>query len=207
MEITKDSGETDSPNNGVLQFGFAKYRQMGKRFFEFEKKLQSGWFLLPVGDAAKTEEENLAMAGQLKLDLVSLQFKHISLLVVYEKNDRKEIAPKNEPASLKKVFVMVPCEKSFTEKFILETVKLLAAKYQQNTFYVKFCSESKIKKYCKKDTHKAAFAECEAAFANIGDALDDGRIREEYQCVFKGYRAPSSWIDAVVMERSGMLWY
>ena len=50
MEITKDSGETDSLNNGVLQFGFAKYRQMGKRFFEFEKKLQSGWFLLPAGD-------------------------------------------------------------------------------------------------------------------------------------------------------------
>ena len=207
MEITKDSGETDSLNNGVLQFGFAKYRQMGKRFFEFEKKLRSGWFLLPAGDVAKTEEENPAMAEQLKLDLVSLQFKQISLLAVYEKNDRKEIAPKNEPASLKKVFVMVPCEKSFTEKFILETVKLLAAKYRQNTFYVKFCSESKIKKYCKKDTHKAAFAECEAAFANIGDVLDDGRIKEEYQCVFKGYRAPSSWIDAVVMERSGMLWY
>ncbi len=207
MEIGKDSGETDSLNNGVLQFGFAKYRQMGERFFEFEKKLRSGWFLLPVGDAAKTEEENLAMAGQLKLDLVSLQFKHISLLVVYEKNDRKEIAQKNEPASLKKVFVMVPCEKSFTENFILETVKLLAAKYQQNTFYVKFCSESKINKYCKKDIHKAAFAECEAVFASIGDVLDDGRIREEYQCVFKGYRAPSSWIDAVVMERRGMLWY
>ena len=61
MEIAKDSGETDSLNNGVLQFGFAKYRQMGERFFEFEKKLQSGWFLLPVEGAAKTEEENAVM--------------------------------------------------------------------------------------------------------------------------------------------------
>ena len=61
MEITKDSGETDSLNNGVLQFGFAKYRQMGERFFEFEKKLQSGWVLLPAGDEATTEEENPAI--------------------------------------------------------------------------------------------------------------------------------------------------
>jgi hypothetical protein len=39
--------------------------------------------------------------------------------------------------------------------------------------------------------------------------VEDGSTCEnktEMKCVFKGYRVPSSWINAVILERNGTLW-
>ena len=42
---------------------------------------------------------------------------------------------------------------------------------------------------------------------SVEEIMEKGLLQEEYQCVFKGYRKPASWIDAVVMERNGMFWH
>ena len=102
---------------------------------------------------------------------------------------------------------MVPHENGFTEKFLLETVKLLAEQFKQQRFFVKFCSANKIKKYCKGTDYKSDFTESEDVFFSLTDVLENGITNKKYKCIFKGFRTPSSWIDAVVMERSGMLWY
>ena len=208
MDILKGSDVSQFRNTDVLQIGFAKYKQMSRQFVEFEKELQNGWFLLPVGDESKTEEENLETARLLKEFLLTLHFKHVTLLAAYE-NEILQEGPNqnNDISSLKKIFVMVPHENGFTEKFILETVKLLAEQFKQKSFFVKFCSVSKIKKYCKEADFKSDFTECEDKFVSLADVLENGIVNKNYKCVFKGFRTPSSWIDALVMERSGMLWY
>ena len=117
MDVTKDPENTGSRNKDVWQVGFAKYKQMGRYFFEVEKNMQNGWFLLPVGDTTQTEEENLTAAGQLQQDLLSLQFAHISLLAVYERSiSRENVGQNGEPALRKETFLMVPYGKDFTEK-------------------------------------------------------------------------------------------
>ena len=207
MDVTKDPENTGSRNKDVWQVGFAKYKQMGRYFFEVEKNMQNGWFLLPVGDTTQTEEENLTAAGQLQQDLLSLQFAHISLLAVYERSISREIVGQNgKPALRKEAFFMVPYGKDFTEKFYLETVKTLAARYKQSRFFARPASERSIKKYQRENAPGIQFAECESGLGSVEEVLEKGLTCEEYHCVFKGYRTPSSWIDAVVMERSGMLW-
>ena len=128
-----------------------------------------------------------------------LHFKHVTLLAAYENEILQESPNQNNDIStLKRIFVMVPHENGFTEKFLLETVKLLAERFKQPRFFIKFCSANKIKKYCKGTDYKSDFTESEDDFFSLTDVLENG---------FKGFRTPSSWIDAVVMERSGMLWY
>lgn len=208
MNVAYESGITDYRNMDVLQIGFAKYKQMGSQFAEFEKELQNGWFLLPVGDETKKEEENLETARLLKELLLTLHFKYVTLLATYE-NEILQEGPNqnNDISTLKRIFVMVPHENGFTEKFLLETVKLLAEQFKQQRFFVKFCSANKIKKYCKGTDHKSDFTESEDVFFSLTDVLENGIANKNYKCIFKGFRTPSSWIDAVVMERSGMLWY
>ena len=208
MNVAYESGITDYRNKDVLQIGFAKYKQMGSQFAEFEKELQNGWFLLPVGDETKKEEENLETARLLKEFLLTLHFKHVTLLAAYE-NEILQEGPNqnNDISTLKRIFVMVPHENGFTEKFLLETVKLLAEQFKQQRFFVKFCSANKIKKYCKGTDYKSDFTESEDGFFSLTDVLENGILNKNYKCIFKGFRTPSSWIDAVVMERSGMLWY
>lgn len=208
MNVAYESGITDYRNKDVLQIGFAKYKQMGSQFAEFEKELQNGWFLLPVGDETKKEEENLETARLLKELLLTLHVKHVTLLAAYE-NDILQEGPNqnNDISTLKRIFVMVPHENGFTEKFLLETVKLLAEQFKQQRFFVKFCSANKIKKYCKGTDYKSDFTESEDDFFSLTDVLENGITNKNYKCIFKGFRTPSSWIDAVVMERSGMLWY
>ena len=208
MNVAYESGITDYRNMDVLQIGFAKYKQMGSQFAEFEKELQNGWFLLPVGDETKKEEENLETARLLKELLLTLHVKHVTLLAAYENEILQESPNQNNDIStLKRIFVMVPHENGFTEKFLLETVKLLAEQFKQQRFFVKFCSANKIKKYCKGTDHKSDFTESEDVFFSLTDVLENGIANKNYKCIFKGVRTPSSWIDAVVMERSGMLWY
>ena len=207
MDVTKDPGRTGSRNKDVWQIGFAKYKQMGRYFSGVEKNMQNGWFLLPAGDAAQTEEENLAAAGQMQQDLLSLQFAHIPLLAVYERSiARENVGQNGKPVLRKEAFLMVPYGKDFTEKFYLETVKTLAARHKQNRFFVRPFSGRGIKKYQRENAPGIQFAECESGLGSVEEVLEEGLSCEEYHCVFKGYRAPSSWIDAVLMERSGMLW-
>ena len=208
MNVAYESGITDYRNKDILQIGFAKYKQMGSQFAEFEKELQNGWFLLPVGDETKKEEENLETARLLKELLLTLHVKHVTLLAAYE-NEILQEGPNqnNDISTLKRIFVMVPHENGFTEKFLLETVKLLAEQFKQRRFFVKFCSANKIKKYCKGTDYKSDFTESEDVFFSLTDVLENGITNKKYKCIFKGFRTPSSWIDAVVMERSGMLWY
>ena len=208
MNVAYESSITDYRNKDVLRIGFAKYKKMGSQFAEFEKELQNGWFLLPVGDETKKEEENLETARLLKEFLLTLHFKHVMLLAAYE-NEIMQEGPNqnNDISTLKRIFVMVPHENGFTEKFLLETVKLLAEQFKQQRFFVKFCSANKIKKYCKGTDYKSDFTESEDDFFSLTDVLENGITNKKYKCIFKGFRTPSSWIDAVVMERSGMLWY
>lgn len=208
MNVAYESGITDYRNKDVLQIGFAKYKKMGSQFAEFEKELQNGWFLLPVGDETKKEEENLETARLLKEFLLTLHFKHVMLLAAYENEILQEGPNQNyDISTLKRIFVMVPHENGFTEKFLLETVKLLAEQFKQRLYFIKFCSSNKIKKYCKGTDYKSDFTESEDDFFSLTDVLENGIINKNYKCIFKGFRTPSSWIDAVVMERSGMLWY
>lgn len=207
MDVTNDPEKTGSRNKDVWHVGFAKYKQMGRYFSEVEKNMQNGWFLLPVGDATQTEEEKLTAAGQMQQDLLSLQFAHITLLAVYESSISREKGGQNgEPTLRKETFLMIPYGKDFTEKFYLETVKTLAVRHKQSRFFARPSFERSIKKYQRENAPGIQFAECESGLGSVEEVLDNGLPCEEYHCVFKGYRTPSSWIDAVVMERSGMLW-
>jgi hypothetical protein len=208
MKVAYEFGITDYRNKDILQVGFAKFKQMGNQISELEKQMSRGWFLLPIGDETKTEEENLEMARSLKAELLSLRLKHITLLAVYENETVQEDLHRNGGTNaLQKMFVMVPHENSFTEKFILEILKMLSIQYKQKSFFVKFNSENWIKQYCRKNSHEAEYAECGAMFASVEDVLENGVENSDFKCVFKGFRAPASWIDAVIMEHSGMIWY
>ena len=207
MDVTKEPGSAGPRNKDVWQIGFAKYKQMGRYFSGVEKNMQNGWFLLPVGAAARTEEESLAAAGQMQQDLLSLQFAHIPLLAVYERSiARENVGQNGDPALRKEAFFMIPYGKDFTEKFYLETVKALAARHKQPRFFARPASARSIKEYQRENAPGIQFAECESGLGSVEEVLEKGLPCEEYHCVFKGYRAPSSWIDAVLMERSGMLW-
>ena len=208
MDISYESGLTDYRNKDAVLIGFAKYKQLDNTFSEIEKQLQNGWFLLHVGNETRTEEENLAIAKLLNRDLLSLQFKHIPLFAVYERKILQGGAQQNKKQILRKeLFVMVPYEKDFTEKFYLEAAKMFAAKNKQNCFFTKSSSESKIIKFQRENSSGIIFTECESMCYSVEEIMEKGVLQEEYQCVFKGYRKPASWIDAVVMERNGMLWH
>ena len=208
MDVTKDLGSAGPRNKDIWQIGFAKYKQMGRYFSGVEKNMQNGWFLLPAGDTAQTEEENLTAAGQMQQDLISLQFAHIPLLAVYERSiARENVGQKEEPVLRKEAFLMVPYGKDFTEKFYLETVKTLAVRHKQSRFFARPSFERSIKKYQRENAPGIQFAECESGLGSVEEVLEEGLSCEEYHCVFKGYRAPSSWIDAVLMERRGMRWH
>ena len=108
MNIPKDTKSIGTRNKDVWHVGFAKYKQIGRYFSEVEKNMQNGWFLLPVGDATQTEEENLTAAGRMQQDLLSLQFAHIPLLAVYESSISQENGGQNgEPTLRKETFLMI----------------------------------------------------------------------------------------------------
>jgi len=205
-----------------VRFGFARYTRLDIKFLELKRRLQNGFVILSGCKDFDLEEENLTASRLLRDKLRSVPLKHVSLLGMYETNSDKNA----KPVQVKKPFAMIPFQDGFTENNYMETVTKVILKHEQTTFYAKLPSDKKIKMYRRKKSSDTGFEEIETDWLSIEDVLENGLAvvkqkgnkelyeagegvgenKTEIKCVFKGYRVPSSWINAVNMERSGTLW-
>lgn len=205
-----------------VRFGFARYARLDIRFLELKRRLQNGFVILSVCKDSSLEEENLTASRLLKTELSSVPLKHVSLLAMYETNSKKNA----ESIQVKKTFEMIPLQDGFTENNYMETITEILLKHEQTTFYAKLPSDKKIKMYRRKNSTDTAFEEIATDWLSIEDVLENGlksdkqkintelhevdegdtENKMEIKCVFKGYRVPSSWINAVIMGCNGTLW-
>ena len=205
-----------------VRFGFARYTRLDIRFLEFKRSFQNGFVILSDCNGFDLEEENLTVSRLLKTELRSMPLKHVSLLAMYETDSNKN----EEPVQVKKLFELVPFQDGFTENTFMETVSKILLKHGQTTFYAKLPSDKNIKMFKRKAVTDKEFEESETEWLSIEDVLEYGLASEkqnsgkelcvedgstcenktEMKCVFKGYRVPSSWINAVILERNGTLW-
>jgi hypothetical protein len=178
--------------------------------------------ILSVCKDVDLEEENLTVSRLLKNELRAVPLKHVSLLAMYETNCEKD----KEPVQVKKLFEVVPFQDGFAENNYVDMVREFLPKHEQATFYVKLPSDKNIKMYRRKNSADTGFEEIETDWLSIEDVLENGlsdnkqkigsglcaadggagENKTEMKCVFKGYRVPSTWINAVIMERNGTLW-
>ena len=205
-----------------VRFGFARYARLDIRFLKLKRRLQNGFVILSVCKDSSLEEENLTASRLLKTELSSVPLKHVSLLAMYETNSKKNA----ESIQVKKTFEMIPLQDGFTENNYMETITEILLKHEQTTFYAKLPSDRNLKMYRRKTVADTEFEEIETDWLSIEEVLENGLAdneennggglcrtdestynnKTEARCVFKGYRVPSSWINAVIMERNGTLW-
>ena len=205
-----------------VRFGFERYTRLDIRFLELTIRMQKGFVILSVCNDFDLEEDNLSVSRLLKTELRSVPLKHVSLLAMYETNSKENA----EPVQVKKLFELVPFQDGFTENTFMETVTKILLKHEQTTFYAKLPGDKKIKMYQQKNSTDTRFEEIETDLLSIEEVLENGLASDkqknntelhkadegvgenktEMKCVFKGYRVPSSWINAVIMERNGALW-
>ena len=205
-----------------VRFGFERYTRLDIRFLELTIRMQKGFVILSVCNDFDLEEDNLSVSRLLKTELRSVPLKHVSLLAMYETNSKENA----EPVQVKKLFELVPFQDGFTENTFMETVTKILLKHEQTSFYAKLSGDKNIKMLQRKTVTDKEFEESETEWLSIEDVLENGLAAEkqnsvqelyeaggstcenkmEIKCVFKGYRVPSSWINAVVLERSGTLW-
>ena len=205
-----------------VRFGFARYARLDIRFLELKRRLQKGFVILSICKNSNLEEENISVLRLLKNELRSVPLKHVSLLAVYETNCEKN----KESVQVKKLFEVIPFQDGFTENDFMETVTRILLKHGQTTFYAKLPADKNIKIFQQKNSTDTKFEEIETDWLSIEEVLENGLASDkqknntelhkadegvgenklEMKCVFKGYRVPSSWINAVIMERNGALW-
>ena len=205
-----------------VRFGFARYARLDIRFLELKRRLQKGFVILSICKNSNLEEENISVLRLLKNELRSVPLKHVSLLAVYETNCEKN----KESVQVKKLFEVIPFQDGFTENNYMETITEILLKHGQTTFYVKLPADKNIKIFQQKNSTDTKFEEIETDWLSIEEVLENGLASDkqknntelhkadegvgenklEMKCVFKGYRVPSSWINAVIMERNGALW-
>ena len=205
-----------------IRFGFARYTRLDIRFLEFKRKLQNGFVILSVSNDFDLKKENLCVSRLLKTELRSVPLKHVSLLAVYETNGKENA----EPFQVKKLFEVIPFQDGFTENDFMETVTKILLRHGQTTFYAKLPADINIKMFQRKNSTDTEFEEIETDWLSIDEVLENGLASDkqknntelhkadegvgenklEMKCVFKGYRVPSSWINAVIMDRNGTLW-
>ncbi len=205
-----------------VRFGFAKYTRLDIKFLEFKRRLSNGFVILSACKDFNFEEENLTVSRLLQTELRSVPLKHVSLLAVYETNSEKN----GDPVQVKKLFEMIPFQGGFTKTDYMQVITEILLKHGQTTFYAKLPSDKNIKMYHRKIIADTEFEEIETDWLSIEDVLEnglaavqqkgnkelheaDGGVEEnktEIKCVFKGYRVPSSWINAVIMEHNGTIW-
>lgn len=205
-----------------VRFGFAKYTRLDIRFLELKRRLQNGFVILSVCKDSDLEKENISVSLLLKNELRPVPLKHVSLLSVFETNFEKN----KESVQVKKLFEVIPFQDGFTENDFMETITEILLKHGQTTFYAKLPADKNIKMFQQKNSTDTKFEEIETDWLSIEEVLENGLASDkqknntelhkadegvgenklEMKCVFKGYRVPSSWINAVIMERNGALW-
>ena len=206
-----------------VRFGFARYTRLDIKFLEFKRKLQNGFVILSVCKDVDLEEENLTASRLLKNEMRSVPLKHVSLLAMYETNCEKD----KEPVQVKKLFEVVPFQDGFAENNYVDRVTDILSKHEQTTFYAKLPSDKNIKMYRRKTSTDTGFEEIETDWLSIEEVLENGlsgheqkagnalcaaggsadENKTEMKCIFKGYRVPSTWINAVIMDCNGTLWF
>ena len=205
-----------------VRFGFARYTRLDIRFLELKRRLQNGFVIFSVCKNFALEESSLTDSRLLKTELRSVPLKHVSLLAVYETNCEKN----KELVHVKKLFELIPFQDGFTDKNYMETITEILSKHKQITFYAKLPANKNIKMFQQNNSKDSRFEEIETDWLSIEEVLENGLVdyvqksenqlcgadehtgnnKTETRCVFKGYRVPSSWINAVIMERNGTLW-
>jgi len=205
-----------------VRFGFARYTRLDTKFHKFKNRLENGFVILSVCNDFDIEEDNITVSRLFKTELRAVPLKHVSLLAMYEITTTKNA----EPVQVKKLFEVIPFQDGFAEDNYMETVSKLLLKHEQTTFYAKLPADENIKMYQRKAVPDTGYMEVETDWQSIDAVLENGLITEGQKssktlcvtdegtcgnkpvikCVFKGYRAPSSWINAVIMERNGTLW-
>ena len=185
--------------NQVVMIGFAKYQSLDENFAKLVQHLQKGFFLFTACSDSDTETENLKQAEALQKQLKEMELSYIALLGIYEDETDKQTI----------LFTAVPYGGVGKPEIFLAKAKKMAGMYKQNYFFAKLGQHENIKLYQreKREGSNINFEECAVAVENMEDLIAFYGKNKNMQCVFKGYRVPSSWLNAVKMEKEGIVWH
>ena len=189
--------------------GYDKYNKISESSLSrIMKHIENGFFTLSAFRSENDEKKNREDTRKLMADIRGKGLGFIQLIGGYVEHDQET----GEPVNVEEISLFVPYIKdSMSEDEFLGVTRELAVKYNQEGLIVCLPSTKNILMHVRRDVSVNSFTKIDLGKFNINkmssyySRLKKGGSQATIKYTFEGYRAPSSWLNAVLMKSEGCI--